>query len=195
MGLAAVMAAVVREASPIIVVEPHQSRRELALELGATHVVDPGAGSIGEQIRRIATMGVDYGFDTAAVLPATEELLMAMGVRGAVGLIGMPANPAEALPLNILHAQVLGLTVRGIVEGDADPQTFIPYLLDLYRQGKFPFDRLITTMPISRINDAVAAQRRCEAIKIVLTTAVSDHVGPTPTIHPGETRPPLAHRI
>jgi aryl-alcohol dehydrogenase len=64
---------------------------------------------------------------------------------------------------------MLGLTVRGIVEGDSDPQTFIPYLLDLHAQGRFPFDRLISTMPLSLINDAIAAQHRGEAIKIVLT--------------------------
>ena len=56
-----------------------------------------------------------------------------------------------------------------IVEGDADPQTFIPYLLDLHRQGKFPFDKLITTMPLAQINEAVEAQHRGEVLKAVLT--------------------------
>jgi len=61
------------------------------------------------------------------------------------------------------------LHYRGIVEGDADPQTFIPYLLDLHSQGKFPFDKLITTMPLAQINEAVEAQHRGEVLKAVLT--------------------------
>jgi aryl-alcohol dehydrogenase len=40
--------------------------------------------------------------------------------------------------------------------------------LDLHRQGKFPFDKLITTFPFSQINEAVRAQLNGEAIKVVL---------------------------
>lgn len=71
--------------------------------------------------------------------------------------------------VGLFQAPMLGLTIRGIVEGDADPQTFIPYLLDLHRQGKFPFDKLITTMPLAQINEAVTAQHRGEVLKVVLT--------------------------
>jgi len=42
-GLSAVMAAVVRDAASIIAVDLHESRRALATEVGATHVVDPQA--------------------------------------------------------------------------------------------------------------------------------------------------------
>src|SRR5271154_5104474 len=40
-GLSAVMGAVIQGCAPIIVVEPHAARRALALELGATHAIDP----------------------------------------------------------------------------------------------------------------------------------------------------------
>ncbi|KXX60056.1 NAD(P)-dependent alcohol dehydrogenase [Rhodococcus sp. LB1] len=167
-GLAAVLAAVVREVGVIIVVEPHESRRELALSLGATHVVDPADGVLSEQIRAIAPEGVDYAIDTTALLPVLDQILQSLGVRGSLGLIGVPADPTATLPIGMMSTQLFGHTIRGIVEGDADPDKFIPYLLDLHRQGKFPFDKLITTMPFSQINEAVAVQHRGEAVKVVL---------------------------
>jgi len=168
-GLSAVMAAVVREAAPIIAVDLHESRRVLATELGATHAIDPQAGPLAEQIREIAPAGADYAFDTTAVTPVVEQLLASLGMRGMLGLIGVPADPQAVFSVGLFQPPLLGLTIRGIVEGDADPQTFIPYLLDLYRQGKFPFDKLITTMPLAQINEAVAAQHRGEVLKVVLT--------------------------
>jgi aryl-alcohol dehydrogenase len=167
-GLSAVLGAVVAEAATIIVVEPVASRRELARELGATHVIDPADGLLSEQVRAIVPDGVNYAIDTTALVPVLEQVVASMAQRGKIGLIGVPSDPTAALPINLIGTQVVGLTVTGIVEGDSDPDRFIPYLLDLHQAGRFPFDRLITTMPFSKINDAVAAQLRGEVVKVVL---------------------------
>jgi aryl-alcohol dehydrogenase len=168
-GLSAVLAAVVRDAELIIAVDLHESRRTLATELGATHVIDPTAGPLSEQIREIAPAGADYAADTTAVAQVVEQLLASLGIRGMLGMIGVPADPAAVFSVGLFQPPLLGLTIRGIVEGDADPQTFIPYLIDLHSQGKFPFDKLITTMPLAQINEAVDAQHRGEILKAVLT--------------------------
>ncbi|MGW1026796.1 NAD(P)-dependent alcohol dehydrogenase [Streptomyces sp. NPDC002577] len=167
-GLSAVMAGAVRELATVIVVEPHAQRRDLALSLGATHAIDPAAGPLSEQVRTIVPEGVDYAIDTTGMVSVLEQAMQSLGHRAKLGIIGVPADPAAALPLNLIQAQVLGVTVTGIVEGDSDPDVFIPQLLDLHRTGRFPFDKLITTMPFSEINEAVAAQHRGEAVKIVL---------------------------
>ena len=56
----------------------------------------------------------------------------------------------------------------GILEGDAVPQLFIPQLIQLWKQGRFPFDKLITTYPLSQINQAEAAAVSGTAVKPVL---------------------------
>ena len=61
-----------------------------------------------------------------------------------------------------------GKTIRGIVEGEVDPLVFIPTLLEHYKNGNFPFDRLITTYPFDQINEAIDAQHRGECVKPVL---------------------------
>jgi aryl-alcohol dehydrogenase len=63
---------------------------------------------------------------------------------------------------------VLGITVHGIIEGDSVPDQFIPELLDLHARGQFPFDKLVTTYPLSQINEALEAQVAGKAVKVVL---------------------------
>jgi aryl-alcohol dehydrogenase len=167
-GLAAVLAAAVRKLGTVIVVEPHQQRRELAAALGATHTVDPATGPLSDQIRAVIPVGVDYAIDTTGVVPVLEQAMRSLTNRATLGIIGVPADPTAALPVNLIQAQLLGITVTGIVEGDSDPDVFIPQLIDLHRSGRFPFDKLITTRPFSEINEAVAAQQRGDAVKIVL---------------------------
>ncbi|SNQ47729.1 Geraniol dehydrogenase [Frankia canadensis] len=168
-GLSAVMAARVRELSTIIVVEPVAARRDLALLLGATHVIDPAEGDIAGQVRAIIPGGVKFAVDTTAAAPVLAAVLASLAQQGEFGMVGVPADPTAALTVGLLEMQARGLRFRGIVEGDSNPDVFIPQLVELFRSGEFPLDRLITTMPFSRINEAIAAQARGDAVKIVLT--------------------------
>ncbi|MBN2122889.1 MAG: NAD(P)-dependent alcohol dehydrogenase, partial [Deltaproteobacteria bacterium] len=61
-----------------------------------------------------------------------------------------------------------GRTVRGVIEGDAIPELFIPKLIELYKQGRFPFDRMITYYPFEEINKAVEDMEKGRVIKPVL---------------------------
>lgn len=167
-GLAAVMAAKIRGCAPIVLVEPVAARRELARELGATHVIDPGAGDLVAAIRAIMPDGVDFAFDTTGVVSVIEAGLAVLGSHGALGLVGVPKDMNAAITVNIGALMTPGHRIIGIIEGDSDQQTFILELLAHHAAGRFPFDRLITTFPLSEINAAVAAQARGECIKVVL---------------------------
>lgn len=73
--------------------------------------------------------------------------------------------------LDVNHILNGGRTLRGIVEGDAVPKKFIPELLELYYQGKFPFDELVTFYEFNEINEinrAVADVDSGECVKPVL---------------------------
>jgi aryl-alcohol dehydrogenase len=52
-GLSAVIGAVLQKCKTIILVEPHKFRRDLALKLGATHVIDPMGSDIASEIRKV----------------------------------------------------------------------------------------------------------------------------------------------
>jgi len=163
-----VMAAVVQGCATIILVEPIAERRALALDLGATHVIDPAAGDVVTAIRAIRPDGVEFAFETSGRVHVVESALASLGSHGLLGLVGVPPNPQDALAINLASAITYGHRIHGIIEGDSDLDTFIPELVALYKAGRFPIDRLIKTFPLSEINAAVAAQHRGEVVKAVL---------------------------
>ncbi len=62
----------------------------------------------------------------------------------------------------------LGKTMMNILEGSAKPQEFIPRMIQLWQDGRFPFDRLIQTYPMSQINEAEQSSLSGGTIKPVL---------------------------
>lgn len=167
-GLAAVMGARIQGCSTITISEPYKSRRELALELGATHVIDPTSQDLAEAVRETVEDGVNYCVDTTGAVSVIQDGLRAMAPNGVFGLVGVPGDFSVNLPLNIVSTLLGGLTVKGVVEGDSDRAQFIPELLRHYRAGEFPFDKLVQKYPLSRINEAVQAQHRGDVVKVVL---------------------------
>jgi aryl-alcohol dehydrogenase len=171
-GLAAVMGGVLRGCGSIVVVEPVAARRELARSLGATETVDPLDGALADTLAKVLPQGADYIFDTTGRVEVITAAIGAAAMNAIVGLVGVPSDFSVDLPVNIVGAMQRGLTIKGIVEGDSDPKVFIPELLRYHAEGRFPFDRLITTFPLDRINDAVEAQHRGDVTKVVLVPAV-----------------------
>jgi Zn-dependent alcohol dehydrogenase len=167
-GLSAMLGGLAMGVRSAIVVEPRESRRALALELGAQHAIDPTtADDVAEEVRKLSGGGVSHAIDTtgnANVISIAAETLVNLGT---LGLVGVPPL-TDMLGLSTIAVISKGLTIRGVVEGDAQPHKFIPELIDLYRQGRFPFDRLIKRYPLDRINEAVDASLSGEAIKPLL---------------------------
>ena len=168
-GLSAVMGGALRKCYPLIVVEPQAARRALALELGATHTIDPKAvPDLTVALREIAPAGLDYAFDTSGLPAVIQAAAASLGVQGVLGLVGGPPSADSTFALPIMMVTGRGLTVRGIVEGDSDPDIFIPELIEYYRAGQFPFDRLIKTYAFEEINRAIVDQHDGKVIKPVL---------------------------
>ena len=67
-----------------------------------------------------------------------------------------------------MHTLLNERTVFGIRMGEGIPDLFIPKLIDLYRQGRLPFDRMITYYPFEEINQAVEDMEKGRVIKPVL---------------------------
>jgi len=164
-GLAAVMAAKIRGCDPILIVEPIAGRRRLALELGATHAIDPAAGDVAAAIRAVCADGLDFAFETSGRQEVAEAALASLA---SYGLLGVPPRIDATLGINLAGLITFGHRIHGIIEGDSDPQTFIPELIAHREAGRFPFERLIATYPLDDINEAIAAQLRGDCVKAVL---------------------------
>jgi aryl-alcohol dehydrogenase len=165
-GLSAVMAALVVGCTTIVVVDPQQSRRELALSLGATHVIDPTAQDPVQAVVDITGGGANYTLECTGVASVLRQAVDSLVLTGVCGVIGVaPLGTEVSLDVNGI---LFGRTVRGIIEGDSVPDLFIPNLIELHRQGRFPFDKLIRFYPLDDISEAVAATERGEVLKAVL---------------------------
>lgn len=176
-GLSAVMGGVIQGCGLIIVVEPHASRRALALQLGATHVIDPqGTLDLSAAVRQFAPNGVNYALDTTGRTPTLEAIMACLAPRGLLGLVGIAAQGTR-LPGEINTVMGSGHRIMGIIEGDSDPSTFIPELIAHYQAGRLPFDRMIRTYPLAQINDAVRDSHAGTCIKAVLLPGEIPTVG------------------
>lgn len=167
-GLSAVMAAAVRGCQQIILTEPHAARRALALELGATTVIDPLDEDVEQVVKSILPAGVNYAFDTSGISTALETAYRCLAPRATFGLVGVPQNWEQKLPGTLAAMVQSGIIFKGIIEGDSDPQQSIPELIALYQAGRLPIDKLITTFPLAQINEAIAAQHAGTCVKPVL---------------------------
>jgi aryl-alcohol dehydrogenase len=168
-GLSAVMAARLAGASRIVAVDTDPARLRLALELGATEAI-PSDTKTGDALRDILPPGFDYSFNTTAA-PAVYELATACLTQE--GTAGFVTRPAGDWAPNLAHLLAGGRKLQGILGGSAAPQRFIPLMIDYWRQGRFPFDRLIAEYPFEAIGEAWAACADGRALKPVLRMAAA----------------------
>ncbi|MBI4935469.1 MAG: NAD(P)-dependent alcohol dehydrogenase [Actinobacteria bacterium] len=162
-GLAAVMAGVVAGATTIIAVDLQPHRRDLALELGATHALDGHDPNVVAAIQGITGGGAHYSFDTTGVPMVMKSALTCLRMTGACVYVGVQQGD-----LVLDGMALIGKTVTGVLEGSADPKTFIPHMIQLWQDGRFPFNRLIEQYPMSRINEAEQSSLGGGTIKPVL---------------------------
>ncbi len=169
-GLAATMAAVLSGCTTIIAVDLKSQRLEVARDLGATHVIDASSEDAVQRIVEITKGGADYSLEVTASPKVLRQAVECLAPTGQCGLIGAAAFGTEvALDMNSIL--IPGRTVRGLVEGDSIPQLFIPRLVELWRQGKFPVDRIVATYDFDLIERAVHDAENGAVIKPVLQMA------------------------
>jgi aryl-alcohol dehydrogenase len=167
-GLSAVMAAVLAGCKTIIVSEPNAERRKLALEVGATHVIDPmNTQDMTAKLQEVAGGPLDYAFDTTGIPAVIESAFAALAPRGAMGLVTMQRLDS-ALNIPIMAVLSGGKTLRGICEGDSVPDEFIPLLVDRFIEGKFPIDKLATFYKFEDLNKAIDDQEFGRAVKPII---------------------------
>lgn len=167
-GLAAVMAARVAGATTIIAIDLHDNRLELAMEIGATHTINAKETGTHEELMRLTGgEGVNSILDTTAVPSVLSTLARALSIRGTLALVGA-ARPGTEVPFEIGESLVKGWTFKTIVQGSSVPQQFISQMVSLWRQGRFPVDKLIRNYKFEEINQAFEDSASGATIKPVL---------------------------
>ena len=169
-GMSALLGAIAAGAHPVAAVDVSQDKLAAAEELGATHAVSwaGSAEATAERVVEVTGGGVDYAFEATGRPEAALAAFLSTRARGAAVLIGIPAGDATitlpALPIPRLERRILGS-----IYGSSRPERDLPALLELYRRGRLPLDRLVSKrMPLDAVQDAFAAMRGGEVLRVVL---------------------------
>lgn len=171
-GLAAIMAAKVAGATTIIAVDVTPSRLELARELGATHTINSREEDPVARIREITGGGVQFSLECSGRAEVLRQAIDSVTILGTCGIVGATKMGTE-VAFNVNDVMIPGKRIMGIVQGDVVANAFIPKLVDLFMQGRFPFDKLCRFYRFDEINQAMADSESGKTIKPILRMPVS----------------------
>ncbi|MHC5307634.1 NAD(P)-dependent alcohol dehydrogenase [Bartonella sp. LJL80] len=165
-GLSALMAATLVGCTKIIAVDIHDERLELARSLGATHIINSSKEDVVATIQQITNGGANYSFETTGVDSVELQAMNCLKIYGKMLCVAVGRKDIE---LNLTRDIIVkSITVRGVIEGDAVPQLFIPKIIEFWKQGRFPFDKLVSFYKPDQIEQAFADSRSGKVIKPVI---------------------------
>ncbi|KAK4698620.1 hypothetical protein P7C70_g7652, partial [Phenoliferia sp. Uapishka_3] len=168
-GTGAIFAAAYLGLTNIIVVDVVPERLELAKTLGATHAINGRDSDIVEQIKKLTAFGAGttYAIEATGNPQVFKNAYVALANRGHLVSCGSP-GPGHVIPIEIHDSVLASKTYTGLTEGDSNPVKFIPFLINLYKEGKFPVDKISKIFPMQNFDDAVHAMHSGEVIKPII---------------------------
>ena len=165
-GLAALLGALAAGAQPVHVIDPSPAKRALALDLGAATASAPGEDA--------AAMGSDVVVETVGKAAVLAHAYRSARRGGRIVTVGLP-NPAEDLAINALSLVAEGKTLMGSYMGSAIPARDIPRYIKLWRAGRLPVEKLLTSVsPLSDVNLLMDRLASGEAVRQVIRVSQED---------------------
>lgn len=170
-GLGVVLAAKLAGAHPVVGVDVHAHKLDVAMRHGLTHAVDATAGPVEEAVRRIVGQGADVTIDLTGSPRVIENAYELTRLRGGrcilVGVV--PHDMRISIHPLALH---FGRTLTGSEGGSSRPGEDIPKLLDDLRAGVFQTKDFVSHRgPLEAINTMIATMRSGESLHSIITPA------------------------
>jgi S-(hydroxymethyl)glutathione dehydrogenase / alcohol dehydrogenase len=159
-GLNAIQGARIAGASRIIAVDLNPDKLTDARDFGATDGVLATDPKPWNAVRALTGgRGADAVFVTVGAIPAYETAPRYLAARGRIVMVGMPHSGARAQYEPVILA-ALGQGMIGSKMGDVVLSRDIPWMLDLYRQGRLELDALVSgRYTLDQINHAIESTR------------------------------------
>lgn len=171
LGACFIKAAVLAQANPIIAVDIHDRKKDVALSLGANLFINSAKENIKEAIERVfGGKGVNVIVETSGNRRSIEDTMPLLASSGRYVMVGQP-KPGESVGLvNAVHLfGGEGKTIKATQGGQFSPARDIQRYIDLYRLGKLHTDDLITNRTsLDNINEALTQMRGGEVNRIMI---------------------------
>lgn len=170
-GLNTIQGAVLAGASRVVAVDLHPAKLELARRFGATDAVDATVDDPVAAVAELTGGGVDHAFEVIGLKQTAEQAVRMLGIGGAALLIGVQ-KPGTRLDLDLFEDVIWPQRqVRGVSMGSTNPQVDIPMFADLYLQGRFELDALVSErIPLAAIDRGYALLAQGAVARSVVTS-------------------------
>lgn len=156
-GLNAIQGARIAGAARIVAMDLEEKKLEDALEFGATDTLLAQTVKPWKALSTIlgGTLA-DHVFVSVGAIPAYETALRLLAPRGTAYAVGMTHN-GETTPYEPVVFAATGQGIRGSFLGEVVLKRDIPWMVDLYSQGRLKLDELISARwTLDQINEAIA---------------------------------------
>lgn len=152
-GLNALFGAQVAGASQIVALDVHDDKLALAKQLGATDTVNARDADAVAKVKALTQGGVDFGFEMAGSVQAMELAYRVTRRGGTTVTAGLP-HPDARWALQHVNLTAEERTVKGSYVGSCVPPRDMPRYIDLYRKGKLPVNKLMSShITLEQINE------------------------------------------
>lgn len=143
-GTAAVQGAKLAGASRVIAIDPVAGKRDLALRVGATDVVDPAAGDVVEQVKALlGGRGVDLAVEAVGAAALVVQALQMTRRGGTTVLVGAPPF-GETVPIDPAALIVDDRTIKGCFYGDTRAHRDLPAYVELIEAGRLDLSSMVS---------------------------------------------------
>lgn len=168
-GLNAIQGARIAGARRIVAVDMTEEKLAIAKEFGATHgVLATEAKPWKAAQAALGGRGADAVLVTVGAGPAYDDALRYAGWGGKVIAIGMPHGSVSS-SYGPMAISFQGQGIQGSKMGDVVIQRDIPWMIDLYQQGRLKLDELISgRWQLDQINEAIADTKTGSAKRNVI---------------------------
>ncbi|MEN5282489.1 Zn-dependent alcohol dehydrogenase [Serratia marcescens] len=170
-GLNVISGARLAGASRIIAIDMQPAKEALASKFGATDFINAGDGEAVEQVRALTAGGVNHAFEVIGLKSTSEQAIKMVRKGGGAFLIGVH-KPGSTINVEVLNDLLLNqVSVTGVYMGSTNIKHDIPMYANLYLQGRFNLDDLISKeINIAEINDAYEALKSGTIARSIITS-------------------------
>jgi Zn-dependent alcohol dehydrogenase len=166
-GLSAIMGAKLAGAGKIIAVARNPKKLALAKKFGADYTVNASEDDPVAKVMELTGGGADYAIESAGKIEVMQQAYASIHNGGKCVVAGM-APLGTAITIQS-YEFLLGKTITGTVQGDIRAQVDIPRYVDMFMDGKLPFDKMISKIyTLDQVNEASAALEKGEVIRSVI---------------------------
>lgn len=170
-GINAISGALIAGAATIIAIDVADDKLDTARAFGATHTVNSTATDAAEAVAEITGgRGADHVFDFVGIQAVTESAVRMAGKGAGVYLIGV-LNPSTAVQIPSFEMIINQRRIQGVTMGSTTPKRDIPMIAELYRQGRYKLDELISKeISIDEIEAGYASLKDPKINRVVITS-------------------------